>query len=84
VDGVPSTTETVSLGRAGADGAQPMAVPFAVSPRDVTVSPEQAAELLHLEDDLVRLWYLPLEAGRNRVELDQEMQDTLRALGYIQ
>ena len=37
-----------------------------------------------LEDDLVRLWHLPLEAGRNRVELDQEMQDTLRALGYIQ
>jgi hypothetical protein len=48
------------------------------------VSLEQAAELLHVEDDLVRVWQLPLELGRNRVELDQEMQDTLRALGYIQ
>ncbi|MGH9461191.1 MAG: sulfatase [Vicinamibacteria bacterium] len=84
VDGAALTTETVSLGTPGADGAQAISVPFTVTPRDVTVSLEQAAELLHVEDDLVRVWQLPLGAGRNRVELDQEMQDTLRALGYIQ
>jgi arylsulfatase A-like enzyme len=84
VDGAGLTSEAVSLGSAGTEGARTISVPFAVTPRDVTVSLEQAAELLHVEDDLVRVWQLPLAAGRNRVDLDQEMQDTLRALGYVQ
>jgi len=81
VDGVPSTTETASLGVHGVETAP---FPLEVTPRDVTVSFEEASELLLLDDDLVRIWHLPLGAGRNRVELDQEIQDTLRALGYIQ
>ena len=81
VDGEPLTTELVGL---GTEGTETMLIPFEISPRDVTVSLQEADELLHLEDDLVRLWHLPLGAGRNRVELDQEMRDTLRALGYIQ
>jgi len=81
VDGQPLGTERIALGM---EGSQEMQMPLEIDPGRVTVSLDAADELLHRDDELVRLWHLPLGAGRNRVELDEETRDTLRALGYLQ
>ncbi len=59
-------------------------MPFEANPKNLAVSLSEVDDLLHRDDELVRVWYLAPGSARHQVDLDQEMQDTLRALGYIQ
>ena len=77
------TVETVRA-RLGSERVETIAFPFDANPKELQVSLSEIDDLLHREDELARVWHLPLGSARNQVELDREMQDTLRALGYIQ
>ena len=68
----------------GSDQVENLPMPFEANPKALVVSLSEVAHLLHRDDELVRVWYLAPGSARHQVELDQEMQDTLRALGYIQ
>jgi hypothetical protein len=51
---------------------------------DIAVTAADAERLLHDARDSVRVWYLSPGADRQRVTLDQETLDVLKALGYVQ
>ena len=68
----------------GSDQVENLPMPFEANPKNLAVSLSEVDDLLHRDDELVRVWYLAPGSARHQVELDQEMQDTLRALGYIQ
>lgn len=58
-----------------------------LEPKDLEVSIAEAEQLMHAGADIdtvLRTWYLPFTAGRNRVDLDEETKQNLKALGYIQ
>jgi arylsulfatase A-like enzyme len=51
---------------------------------DIAVTAADAERLLHDEKESVRVWYLSPGADRQRVTLDRETLDVLKALGYVQ
>jgi arylsulfatase A-like enzyme len=55
-----------------------------LDPNAVEVSIVEAESLMNADDGTpLRTWYLPFTAGRNRVDLDEETTQNLKALGYI-
>ena len=70
--------------RLGSERVEEITLPFDANSKELGVALSEVDDLLHSEDEAVRVWYLPLASAHNQVELDQEMQDALRALGYIQ
>jgi hypothetical protein len=48
------------------------------------VAAADVERLLSEDGPPVQLWYVPLEAAGNPVELDEEALENLRALGYIE
>jgi arylsulfatase A-like enzyme len=78
VDGVPLASSAI---RVGAGDARAAAMP--VERERATVTLEDSARLLADARAPVRLWYVPLAEGSQRVELDEQTLQTLRALGYV-
>lgn len=79
--GRPLGTAEVGLGpRATA----PAAVPFLALPGDVAASAEEAVALLERAAPVLRVWHVAPPRGSRKVTLDPELQQQLRALGYVQ
>jgi arylsulfatase A-like enzyme len=68
----------------GADGRHPDAVPFTATPEALTVSLAQGAELLKPEGAPVKLWFIQAPSTGRKATIDPDLQQKLKALGYIE
>ncbi len=80
VDGRPLAADAVALGR---DAAHPAAMPASIDAAAVSVTASEAATLLKQESPGLRVWRVAAPASR-KPALDPELEQKLRALGYIQ
>jgi hypothetical protein len=68
----------------GPEARHPEAVPFTIDAAAVGVSVSEAAALLKQTGPGVRLWYVSAPSANRKTALDPELEQKLKALGYIQ
>jgi arylsulfatase A-like enzyme len=69
---------------AGGDGRVRAERPFVARPAELQVSLTQAAALMKTGDPGVRVWYVAAPAAGRKASIDPELEQKLKALGYIE
>lgn len=80
-DGRPLAPSEVGLGLAR---ARPDGLTMELDATRAAVPAERVAELLEARTPPVRVWYVAARGAGMRAPLDPELQESLRALGYVQ
>jgi arylsulfatase A-like enzyme len=81
LNGKPVPARQVAL---GPSGRNPEAIPTVVRGEDVLASPGESAALVKGRGARLSVWYVPPPAATRKAAIDPELEQKLRALGYLQ